>query len=155
MGFNSTQNASTVDYYAVIYWGPKVFAEGQAYVALSRVKSLKGFQIKELDSWKTTGKKACNNDWNGYEGRGYEIIVLHNFLYNNKSLKTPDICFLNNVFIHCKDFHKFYGYWWMINLFVLCTVYELHSLPYFVDILTLNIIAENSCYLAYTSAGYI
>jgi ATP-dependent exoDNAse (exonuclease V) alpha subunit len=50
---------STVDS-AVIYLGPRLFAEGQAYVALSRVRSLDGLQIEELDCAKLTGKKPCN-----------------------------------------------------------------------------------------------
>jgi ATP-dependent exoDNAse (exonuclease V) alpha subunit len=50
---------STVDS-AVIYLGPRLFAEGQAYVALSRVRSLDGLQIEELDCTKLTGKKPCN-----------------------------------------------------------------------------------------------
>lgn len=34
----------------------------KAYVALSRVRSLEGLRIEELDSSKITGKKPCNND---------------------------------------------------------------------------------------------
>ena len=34
----------------------------RAYVALSRVKSLKGLQIEEIDNTKLLGKKPCNND---------------------------------------------------------------------------------------------
>ena len=38
---------STVDY-TVLNLGPKLFAEGQSYVALNRVRSLDGLRIKQL-----------------------------------------------------------------------------------------------------------
>ncbi|CAG9771519.1 unnamed protein product [Ceutorhynchus assimilis] len=52
---------STVDY-AVIYLRPKLFALGQAYAALSRIKSLDGLLIEDLDISKLTGKTPCNID---------------------------------------------------------------------------------------------
>ncbi|GBM87988.1 hypothetical protein AVEN_139907-1 [Araneus ventricosus] len=52
---------STVDY-AVIYVGRNLFAAGQPYVALSRVKSLDGLLIEELDCSKLAGKVPCNNE---------------------------------------------------------------------------------------------
>ena len=51
----------TVDY-AVVYLGLKLFAEGQAYLAQSRVRSLNGLLIEELDCSKVTGEKPCNKE---------------------------------------------------------------------------------------------
>ncbi|GFY73390.1 uncharacterized protein TNIN_399621 [Trichonephila inaurata madagascariensis] len=42
--------------HAVVYLGPVLFAKRQAYVVLSRVRSLDGLKIVELDCFKLTGK---------------------------------------------------------------------------------------------------
>jgi ATP-dependent exoDNAse (exonuclease V) alpha subunit len=52
---------STVDY-AVINLGKSLFAKGQVYVALSRVRSLDGLRIEELHCPKLTGLTPCNEE---------------------------------------------------------------------------------------------
>lgn len=64
LAFASTvhkMQGSTVDY-AVVHLGRSLFAEGQAYVTLSRLRSLDGLMIEELDCAKLSGKKPCNNN---------------------------------------------------------------------------------------------
>jgi len=51
----------TVDY-AFVYLGKELFQDGQEYVALSRVRSLEGVRVLELDCSKLTGRKPCNED---------------------------------------------------------------------------------------------
>ncbi|GFQ78004.1 ATP-dependent DNA helicase [Trichonephila clavata] len=55
-----TMHGGPVDY-AVIYIDRKLFAAGQAYF-LSRMKSLDGLLIEELDCSKLTRKVPCNNE---------------------------------------------------------------------------------------------
>lgn len=48
--------------YGVVYLGPRLLAKGQAYVTLSRVKSLEGLRIEELDCSQFMGTTLCNTD---------------------------------------------------------------------------------------------
>ncbi|GFR06545.1 ATP-dependent DNA helicase [Trichonephila clavata] len=53
---------STVDYAVCIFLGQKLFAAGQAYFALSHVKSLEELLIEELDCSNGTGNVPRNNE---------------------------------------------------------------------------------------------
>ena len=48
--------------HAVVYLRPALFAKGQAYVALSCVRSLDGLRIAELGCSKLTGKALRNEN---------------------------------------------------------------------------------------------
>lgn len=52
---------STV-HYAAVNLGSKLLADGQVYVAVSRVRSLDGLEINELDFSKLTGTQPCKNN---------------------------------------------------------------------------------------------
>ena len=51
----------TVDH-ADVYLGPALFAKGQAYLALSHIRSLYGLKIVDLKCSKLIGKTPCNKN---------------------------------------------------------------------------------------------
>ncbi|GFV15383.1 ATP-dependent DNA helicase [Trichonephila clavipes] len=58
---NATSNVENLNMDNIVS-GSSLFAKGQVYVALRRVRSLDGLRIAELDCSKLTGKAPCNEN---------------------------------------------------------------------------------------------